>query len=320
MKLLTIVAIFTALLTSAHAVEKPGTHEQGSPTGRPAGPLKPGEYWWNQQLSPNGPVVVLVSIPLKVMHVYRNGVLIGRSTVNTGSSANDTPGGVITVIEKPKPSRKNGEAPVPETRRLTSGDVKMHLADMPGAPAKQGFVRMPHAFSQLLYGVTSTAPTTIVIGNGKTPSPHLAANPGMLLAPSDFTPSNVTPLQSNKYDWHPDRSEEGPISIVISSADRALYVFRNGNAIGRAAVEISGKGGVGNHVFTLLGGPSGKASRWMCVTNEGRTVDPADLAARLHFNPVFAQKLRDALTPGTTVVVTDLPLVRKNAYAPIFQN
>ena len=117
MKLLTIVAIFTALLTSSHAVEKPGTQEQGSPKGRPAGPLKPGEYWWNQQLSPNGPVVVLVSIPLQVMYVYRNGVLIGRSTVNTGSSDHDTPGGVITVIEKPKPSRKNGEAPVPEMRR-----------------------------------------------------------------------------------------------------------------------------------------------------------------------------------------------------------
>ena len=28
-----------------------------------------------------GPVVVLVSIPQQTMHVYRNGILIGRSTV-----------------------------------------------------------------------------------------------------------------------------------------------------------------------------------------------------------------------------------------------
>ena len=47
--------------------------------------LKPGDYLWHPEVSPAGPVVVLVSLPDQVMYVYRNGVRIGRSTVSTTS-------------------------------------------------------------------------------------------------------------------------------------------------------------------------------------------------------------------------------------------
>jgi hypothetical protein len=47
---------------------------------------KPGDYLWHPEVSPAGPVVVLVSLPDQVMHVYRNGVRIGRSTVSTGTT------------------------------------------------------------------------------------------------------------------------------------------------------------------------------------------------------------------------------------------
>ena len=85
MKLLSTIAVTIALLTSSYAMEKPSAHTKGTPTGKPTGPLKPGEYWWNPQLSPRGPVMVLVSVPQQTMHVYRNGVLIGRSTISSGS-------------------------------------------------------------------------------------------------------------------------------------------------------------------------------------------------------------------------------------------
>ena len=40
---------------------------------------------------------MLVSVPKQVMHVYRNGILIGRSTVSTGSTGTGhaAPGGVF---------------------------------------------------------------------------------------------------------------------------------------------------------------------------------------------------------------------------------
>jgi hypothetical protein len=131
------------------------------------------------------------------------------------------------------------------------------------------------------------------------------------------------PLGKNDLDWRRERSPEGPIAIVISSADKAMYVYRSGDPIGRGAVQVSGRGGLGNHVFTLLEGSTGKPSqlapgrearRWMRVTSEGRPVEAEQLASRIHFNPEFAQKLADEIKPGTTVIITDQPVVR-NAIA-----
>src|SRR6266496_2080949 len=85
MKLLTIVGISAALLTASQAMEKPSFHTKGTPTGKPTGPLKLGEYWWHPEISPAGPLMILVGIPEQMMHVYRNVILIGRSTVSTGS-------------------------------------------------------------------------------------------------------------------------------------------------------------------------------------------------------------------------------------------
>jgi L,D-transpeptidase catalytic domain len=320
MKFLTILAISAGLLTASQAMEKPSFHTKGTAAGKPTGTLKPGEYWWNPQLSPSGPVVVLVSIPQQTMHVYRNGILIGRSTVSTGSKGHSTPGGVFSILEKKQThrSKKYDNAPMPYMQRLTWTGIAMHSGALPGYPASHGCVRLPYDFSQLLFKATEKG-GTVVVGDGKTPTPHLASNPGLLLAPKDFSPEMLRRLGTDEYDWRPERSTEGPITIVVSSTDDALYVYRNGNPIGRGAVQVSGRGDLGNHVFTLLEGITGKPSqlapgrearRWMRVTSEGRPAEAEQLASRIHFNPEFAQKLADEIKPGTTVIVTDQPVVR----------
>src|SRR5438046_9171364 len=97
MKFLKILALSVALLTSVQAVQQPSSHTKGTATGNPTGQLKPGQYWWKPQLSPSGPLMVLVSVPQQTMHVYRNGILIGRSTLSTGSQRNATPGGAFSL-------------------------------------------------------------------------------------------------------------------------------------------------------------------------------------------------------------------------------
>ncbi|PYI97962.1 MAG: L,D-transpeptidase [Verrucomicrobia bacterium] len=328
MKFVAILAVSIGLLTASQAMEKPSFHTKGTPAGKPTGALKPGEYWWTPQLSPSGPVVVLVSIPQQTMHVYRNGILIGRSTVSTGSKGHSTPGGVFSILEK-KPthhSKTYNNAPMPYMQRLTWSGIAMHSGQLPGYPASHGCVRLPYDFSQLLFKATEKG-GTVVVGDGKTPTPHLASNPGLLLAPKDFSPEMLRRLGKDEYDWQPERSPQGPITIVVSSADDALYVYRNGNAIGRGAVQVSGRGSLGNHIFTLLEGSTGKPSqlapgrearRWMRVTSEGRPVEAEQLASRIHFNPEFAQKLADEIKPGTTVIVTDQPVVRKPTADPTY--
>jgi len=246
--------------------------------------------------------------------------------VSTGSKGHDTPGGVFSILEKQSTyrSKKYQNAPMPYMQRLTWTGIAMHSGQLPGYAASHGCVRLPYDFSQLLFQTTSSG-GTVVIGDGKTPVPYLASNPGLMLAPKDFTPAMLQTLGNNGYDWHPERSPEGPITMVISSADRAMYVYRNGNPIGRAAVEVEGRGfskstKLGDHVFTMLEGTTGRPSRftpkheearWMRVTSAGKPVDAEALASRLRFSPDFADKLANELKPGSTVIVTDNPVVRK---------
>lgn len=321
-----IIAISIALiavLTSADAMQQPSFHTKGTPTGKPTGPLKPGEYWWSPTVSPNGPVVVLVSIPQQTMHVYRNGILVGRSSISSGSNGRGTPSGVFTILEKKEAhrSKKYHNAPMPNMQRLTWSGIAMHSGQLPGYPASHGCVRMPYDFSKLLFALTEKG-GTVVIGDQKSAQPHLAANPGILLAPADLTPDMVKPLAKDDYDWRPERSPGGPITILVSAADNAMYVYRNGQPIGRGAIEISGSGPLGGHVFSLLDGvtekpswwaPNRPARKWMTVSTDkvGRDISFDDLGRRVRFNPDFASKLYEVVAPGTTVIVTDEPAVRK---------
>ena len=320
MKFQPVIAIFAALVATSFAMDQPSFHTKGAPTGKPTGPLKPGEYWWKPGLSPRGPVVALVSLPQQTIYVYRNGILIGRSSVSSGRKGNSTPPGVFNILEKKQThySKKYNNAPMPNMQRLTWTGIAMHSGQLPGYPASHGCIRLPYDFSALLFDATSKG-GTVVIGDGKTPQPHLASNPGLMLAPKDLTPSMLRPLAANEYDWQPERSSSGPITIVISSIDKALYVYRNGKPIGRAALEVKGRR-LGEHVFTLLEGTTGKpsqlapgrqAGQWMRVDGEGGGVDAETLASHLRFSSEFGQKMADEIAPGTTVIVTDAPAVRK---------
>ena len=75
-------------------------------------------------------------------------------------------------------------------------------------------------------------------------------------------------------------------------------------------------------MFTLLEGTTGKpsqiapgreAKKWMEVASDDNSgnVDQESLKSRLRFSPEFATALADTIVPGTTVVITDGPVVRK---------
>ena len=288
---------------------------------KPTGPLKRGEYWWNPKVSPEGPVVVLVSLPLQTMHVYRNGILVGRSTISSGTKGRETPTGVFTILEKKKThrSKKYDNAPMPAMQRLTWSGIAMHSGNLPGYPASHGCIRMPYDFSMLLFGITGNG-GTVVIGDETDPQPHFAENPGVMLAPKDFTPEMLKPLANGEYQWEPERSPTGPITMLVSAADRTIYVYRNGEPIGRAAIEVNGR--LGGHVFTLLEGvtaeesalaPGRAARKWMSVQSDAasRDEDVSQLAKRVRMSQEFAGKVYDTLTPGATIIVTDQPAVRQ---------
>lgn len=59
----------------------------------PVRPLHKGEFSWAPEIAPKGKVIVVIDLAGQLAHVYRDGHEIGRATVSTGKSGQETPPG-----------------------------------------------------------------------------------------------------------------------------------------------------------------------------------------------------------------------------------
>ena len=55
--------------------------------------LKPGQYVWEPERAPEGPLLIVASTTEQVAYVYRNGIRIARSSFSTGRPGHPTPTG-----------------------------------------------------------------------------------------------------------------------------------------------------------------------------------------------------------------------------------
>lgn len=276
------------------------------------GSLKPGQFIWKPELSKTGPMVLLVSIPEQRAFVYRNGVAIGASTVSTGKQGHETPTGVFTILQKDAKHHSNlyNNAPMPYMERLTWGGVALHAGNLPGYPASHGCVRMPLEFAKLLFFETSMG-TTVVVAGEKSQQAQLT-HPG-ILAP--VNPQGQVELADVAVTWEPEKSPTGPVSLVVSGADKMAYVFRNGVLIGSSKIQIQDpEQELGEAVFTRLEGSSEEQSkfvagqtayRWMSMSREAKTLRQTQIAGRIRVAGEFAAKVYELLEAGSTIVVTD---------------
>lgn len=277
--------------------------------------FKPGDYIWHPEISPAGPVVVIVSLPDQVMYVYRNGVRIGRSTVSTGTAGHRTPTGVFTVLQKKVDHESSiyKGAKMPNMQRLTWTGIAMHAGQLPGYPASHGCVRLPEDFAAKLYTITKLG-TTVVIADNKS-SPINTTKPGLIFS----TATSETFITPAEFTWTPDKAPDGPISIIISTKDRTGYVYRNGVEIGRAA--IRGVEGIsGTHIYSALAKVDADGKRdWISKASVGgRAPNLSELANKVKIAPEFLSHARALITPGTTLILTDAPVSDKTRSGPGF--
>ena len=273
--------------------------------------LKPGDYVWEPEVAPAGPVAVIVSLSEQTLYVYRDGVRIGRSTVSTGKAGHRTPTGVFTILEKHEVHHSSSYhgASMPFMERLTWGGVAIHAGGLPGYPESHGCVHVPLDFAKKLYTVTDKG-TTVLVTDGKA-SPGTAAQPGLLFSAQEG--QAPPPPDAAGGVWRPQAAPNGPVSILLSSADRQIYVYRNGVEIGRAPLNGGSDPGrsYGNHVYAALAAtnPDG-THHWNALGNGDGSPAPdvQELAKRLVIPPAFIAQMRDIVTPGTTLVITDHPV------------
>ena len=138
--------------------------------------LEPGEYVWQPQNSPEGDVVVVVSLQLQKAFVYRGDGLIGMSTISSGKAGHETPTGTFEILQKRREHYSNlyDNAPMPFMQRLTWSGVALHAGQIPGYPASHGCVRLPNAFARHLFGVTELGATVHIVDRPLSPDDALA--------------------------------------------------------------------------------------------------------------------------------------------------
>ena len=161
----------------------------------PLATLEPGEFLWHPEVSPSGPVVIVVSLPEQRAHVYRNGLRIGVSTISSGKPGHETPTGEFPILQKRVEHYSNlyDNAPMPYMQRLTWGGVALHAGRIPGYPASHGCIRLPREFAELLYDVTRHG-TTVVVADE---SSHSAA----VVSPGPQSPvDSYTGLEPSRVD------------------------------------------------------------------------------------------------------------------------
>ena len=277
--------------------------------------LKAGQFAWAPQVAPQGPMLLIVNLRTQRALLFRNGVPIGASSVSTGKTGHDTPTGVFTILQKElvHHSSEYDNAPMPYMQRLTWYGVALHAGHLPGYPASHGCIRLPAGFARLLYGATRLGMTVVISDNPVTP--RIAPAPQIL---ASTTPGQTEP-PPGAYEWRPDKSPEGPVSIVVSSADSKAVVLRNGVEIGAAQVTVDGPV-AGTWAYTLRNADA-SGQHWMRVSLSAKGAASAPVPReewqRFHAPDAFRQAVAGIVRPGTTVVVTSDSLASGAVATPL---
>jgi len=262
--------------------------------------LKNGEFVWAPERSPTGPALLVVNLETQRAVLFRNGVPIGASTVSTGKPGYETPTGVFTILQKHRVhySKTYDNAPMPNMQRLTWKGIALHAGQLPGYPASHGCIRLPKEFSSLLFRATELGMTVVITD--------------ISAAVQDSSPADAivaavarVPLSRAPFEWHPERSRGGMVSVVISAADQRAIVLRGGVQIGSAPVRVAGP--LAGAMAYVLRAWDSTGKHWLKLqfsgSGEGMEVPPGE-GKRFEAPDGFRHVVQTVLRPGSVVIVT----------------
>jgi hypothetical protein len=134
------------------------------------GPIKYGQWYWDEKGVPAGPLVMTVDLDARVLSVFRNGYEIGATAVLLGTDEYPTPLGTFPILSKERHnvSEKYGNAPMPWTLRLTNDGVAIHGGHaVVNGYASHGCISTPDDFAAKLFAIARPG-DKVVIPRGAT--------------------------------------------------------------------------------------------------------------------------------------------------------
>ena len=293
--------------------------KESRPVNTPKDSLRKGEYVWSPELSPQGPILVTVSLDEQMAYVFRNGSRIGMANISTGKTGHETPTGVfVTILKDAKHrSKKYNNAPMPYTQKFTDYGVALHAGGLPGYPSSHGCVHLPSVFAEQLFKAAPLGMTVVVTNHAR--FPEFVNHPFFLspVLPGGKTEEHKQLTADEKYRWNPEKSTTGPVSVLVSKADERIVVLRNGIEIGRSRIQFKVQDSVGTNVFVAMRASNPQNWEWMKHTLEDRhyaavfNVNSTLPIAQVNMPDGFRNQLESVVGEGTTVLITDNPILRK---------
>jgi len=120
-----------------------------------SGPIRYGDWHWDEANVPAGPIVITVDLDARVISVFRGGYEIGASAVLLGTEEKPTPTGVFPITQKARHHVSNlYDAPMPYMQRLTNDGITLHATKVEWGYASHGCIGMPEAFARKVFDVT----------------------------------------------------------------------------------------------------------------------------------------------------------------------
>ncbi len=129
------------------------------------GPIRYGEWHWDDEGVPDGPLVITVDLHARVISVFRNGYEIGAAAALLGTEQHPTPTGVFPILTKERHnvSEKYNNAPMPWTLRLTWDGIAIHGgSEVQLGYASHGCIGVPDEFVSRLYDIARVGDVVII--------------------------------------------------------------------------------------------------------------------------------------------------------------
>ena len=294
---------------------------------------------------PLGPLQIIISIDRQTLRLFDKDGLVEQTSVSTGTGGFPTPTGVFSVIDKEKDHFSNiyRGASMPNMQRLTMSGVALHSGIVTGRPASHGCIRLPHAYSIRLFGLTRLGTRVIIADHEVSPAaiehprlfkpkrPQLAtietaSLPAMpkgetgLVAVAASLAANLQREVARAVIGEATAAREAAlksqaVSVFVSRAAGRVFVRHGFLLLFDAPAEIrDGERPIGTHVYTAMEAvDDGARMHWTAVSfPKGPGASSASEALdRIELPSDVAERISAMLTPGASLIVSDEGLSRQ---------
>lgn len=127
-------------------------------------PMHFGDFVWDEDHIPEGPLWVRVDLAHQTLSAFRGRDEVGSAVILFGANSHATPTGIFTILQKDAHYySRSYHAPMPYMLRLTSDGVAIHGSTVREGWATHGCIGVPLGFAKLLFAAASNGDPVFII-------------------------------------------------------------------------------------------------------------------------------------------------------------